>query len=144
MKNLYVFFFLLTVNAGFTQVKTNEVKPEVIPDQAHVEEKAQFPGGQNALTKFIDSEIKYPAECFEKKIQGKVYVEFVIDENGKVKGARVKQKSNAALDAEALRVIKAMPRWKPAKVIGKPVRSMMVLPVSFKLPENDSEKKDKG
>ncbi|HLP14071.1 MAG TPA: energy transducer TonB [Flavobacteriales bacterium] len=139
MKNIFFVFILLFASPAFSQDKTKT--PEVVPDQQHVEEKAQFPGGPDALAKFLSSELKYPTKAYEKKVEGKVYVEFVIDETGKVKGVRVKRKGDPDLDAEAIRVVKAMPNWTPAKVIGKPVKSMTVLPVNFVLPPKMKEDK---
>jgi TonB family protein len=140
MKNVFIVFFILALYPAFGQDKTKPV--EVVPDQQHVEEKAQFPGGQDSLYKYLAAEIKYPAKALERKKAGKVYVEFVIDENGSVKGVRVKRNGDPDLDAEAIRVIKNMPKWTPAKVIGKPVRSMTVLPVKFVLPDDAKAKKD--
>lgn len=143
MKILIVICGLLALTPAFGQINTTENPVEVIPDQAHVEEKAQFPGGNTAMNNYFASSIKYPVSCYENKIEGKVFVEFVIDETGAIKGTRVKRKGNAELDAEAIRVVKAMPKWKPAKVASKPVRSVMILPVHFKLPADKSETEKK-
>jgi TonB family protein len=98
-----------------------------------VEEMPQFPGGEMALRKFISENIKYPAEAKDKGIQGKVFVNFVIKENGKVEKTKVVRNAHPLLDAEALRVINLMPDWTPGKQSGKAVSVSYTVPVQFAL-----------
>ena len=98
-----------------------------------VEEMPQFPGGEMALRKFISENIKYPVEAKDKGIQGKVFVNFVINENGKIENTKVVRNAHPLLDAEALRVISLMPDWTPGKQSGKAVSVSYTIPVQFAL-----------
>ncbi len=98
-----------------------------------VEEMPEFPGGGPAMISWINSNIKYPGEAVSRKITGKVYVDFMVSSTGKVKDVKVNKPVNPLLDAEAVRVISAMPDWKPGMQNGKPVDVQMLVPVEFKL-----------
>lgn len=98
-----------------------------------VEEMPEFPGGQAALMTYLQKNISYPADAREKGIQGKVFLSFVVDATGQVKDVKVIRSVDPSLDKEALRVVKAMPLWKPGKQGGKPVSTMFNLPINFKL-----------
>lgn len=92
-----------------------------------------FKGGEDAMMKYLSESIQYPEEARKKGEEGKVYVGFVIDEKGNVTDAVVKRGVSATLNAEALRVINAMPQWTPGEQDGKKVKVEYVLPVYFKL-----------
>ncbi|MBT3242791.1 MAG: energy transducer TonB [Bacteroidetes bacterium] len=99
-----------------------------------VEDMPQFQGGD--LDKFktwVTKEVKYPKEAMKKGIKGKVYVSFVIDEAGKVTDVEVKKGADKLLNDEAVRAIKASPKWVPGSQRGKKVSVKMVLPVIFNL-----------
>ncbi len=98
-----------------------------------VEEMPEFPGGELALRKFIANAIKYPVIAQENGIQGKVYVNFVVDKNGKVTQARIARGVDTSLDKEALRVVNSLPPWKPGKQRGKAVRVSYTVPINFVL-----------
>ena len=99
-----------------------------------VESMPEFPGGQQEMMKFIAENIKYPVIAQENGIQGRVICQFVIEKNGSVTDIQVVRSSgDASLDKEAERVIKTMPKWKPGKQRGKPVRVKYTIPVSFRL-----------
>ena len=92
-----------------------------------------FPGGKAALSQFLGENIKYPAEAIKEKIEGRVLVSFIVDVDGAISEARILRSAHPLLDREALRVIRMMPMWNPAKEDGKPVKVRYSLPVSFKL-----------
>lgn len=98
-----------------------------------VEEMPEFPGGEKAMREFIAHEVKYPTIAVEKGIQGKEYVSFVVDQNGNVRNPRIVRGVDSSLDAEALRVISAMPRWKPGKHHGQNVAVSYTVPIYFVL-----------
>jgi TonB family protein len=98
-----------------------------------VEELPQFPGGNAAMNSWIIENMKYPGEAVKKKIEGKVYVTFVITSTGKIKNVDVQQPVNPLLDAEAKRIVSAMPDWKPGTQSGKGVDVRYKVPVEFKL-----------
>ncbi|MBQ9184372.1 MAG: TonB family protein [Bacteroidales bacterium] len=106
------------------------------------DKKPSFLGRQDPrffLDKWVYQYLKYPDEAVQKGIQGRVSVEFVIDKDGSVVDAEVSKSAHPLLDAEALRVVLASPKWKPAKVKGVTVRSSISIPIEFKL-----EKKGKN
>lgn len=104
-----------------------------IVDMAMVEQKPSFPGGDAALYKWLGNQIMYPSDASEAGIQGKVIVSFVIEKDGSISNARVLRSKHPSLDAEALRVVKKMPRWTPGRNNGQTVRVKYNLPVTFKL-----------
>jgi len=99
-----------------------------------VEKDAVFSGGEDAMYKWIANNIKYPEECKAKEIQGRVLIQFVVNKDGSLSDAKILRSPDKALSQEAIRVVKAMPKWKPAQNKGKVVRSYFHLPIIFKLP----------
>ena len=113
-------------------------EPEVVdPDAGKiftiVEEMPAFPGGDAKLFEFLKNNIKYPAIARENGIQGRVYVTFVVDKEGKIKDAKVLRGIGGGCDEEALRVVRAMPEWKIGKQNGRPVAVQYNLPINFTL-----------
>ncbi len=104
--------------------------PEII---MYVEQHPEFPGGEEAMHRFLDANIRYPDAARENDIAGRVLVRFMVNEDGTISHAKVERGIGYRCDEEALRVIRAMPRWHPGKVNGKPVRAMYVLPITFRL-----------
>ncbi|HPR30774.1 MAG TPA: energy transducer TonB [Prolixibacteraceae bacterium] len=98
-----------------------------------VEDMPEFPGGDLALRKWIADHIKYPVIAAENGIQGKVYVQFVVDRDGSISNARVARGVDPSLDQEALRVVNNLPKWKPGMQRGKPVRVSFTVPINFQL-----------
>nr|MBD3623195.1 TonB family protein [Sunxiuqinia sp.] len=98
-----------------------------------VEDMPEFPGGELALRKFIANAIKYPVIAQENGIQGKVYVNFVVDTDGSITNARIARGVDSSLDKEALRVVNTLPRWKPGQQRGKPVKVSYTVPINFVL-----------
>ena len=98
-----------------------------------VEENAKFPGGEEACFKWIAENIQYPQEAKENKIQGRVTVSFVVEKDGTLTDVKVIGNPYKYISEEAVRVVKAMPKWNPAKIKGKIVRSRFRLPVNFRL-----------
>ncbi len=95
---------------------------------------AQFPGGNDSLMRYISKNFKYPTINKEDKLNGtKIYVQFIIDKDGKVKNTKIVKGINPALDAEALRIVNAMPKWKPAKQADKTVNSRYNLPIQLEI-----------
>lgn len=100
----------------------------------------EFPGGFEALYEYIKAEMKYPAEALRDSAQGRVHIQFKITKEGKAEDAQVVRRRHPALDAEALRIVKNMPKWKPAIQNGKPVGVEYILPIQFKLPSEENDK----
>jgi periplasmic protein TonB len=130
MKKGYLFLFLLLLIGpieGYAQMKKAPPKPEVMPS---------FPGGVEAMYKYINTHIKYPVEARKNGIQGTVAVEFMVDEKGVLSDFLVTKGIGGGCDEESVRVISSMNtahRWTPAKTNGQPVKAMFTLPIKFGL-----------
>ena len=98
-----------------------------------VEEMPEFPGGQAALQKYLASSVKYPVIAQENGIQGRVYVQFVVNTKGEITNAVILRGVDPSLDKEALRVVENMPKWKPGKQRNRPVRVSYTVPINFVL-----------
>ena len=99
-----------------------------------VETMPEFPGGQQALFKYIEENKKYPIIAKENGIQGRVICQFVVNKDGSIVDViAIRSSGEPSLDKEAIRVIKSMPKWKPGKQHGKPVRVKYTVPVNFRL-----------
>ena len=98
-----------------------------------VEEMPQFPGGPAAMMPYIAKNLRYPKEAEQNGIQGRVIVTFTIEKDGSISDAHVVKPVNPALDAEALRVVNAMPKWEPGKQGGEPMRVKYTIPITFRL-----------
>jgi protein TonB len=100
-----------------------------------VEEPAEFPGGNVALNKFLTDNLRYPQAALEEEIEGRCYLQFIVDRTGMISNVEVRRGvlDCPECDKEAIRLVEAMPKWKPGKNNGKPVNSRFNLPVTFKL-----------
>lgn len=114
------------------------VEAPVVEEQSEeifsiVEENAEPRGGMSAFYQYVSTQIKYPAQARRMRVEGRVFVEFVIGKDGKITDVVAVKGIGAGCDEEAVRIIQNSPPWKPGKQRGKPVRQRMVLPIIFKL-----------
>ena len=116
-------------HSGASHQKTSRqaVKPELI--------RPQFPGGDSALSKFLNDSLRYPIAAKQAMIQGWVHIRLTIDEKGNIQNIHIVKDIGAGCGNEAIRVIKSMPRWIPAHVGNKNVPYVFELPVRFTLNE---------
>lgn len=98
-----------------------------------VEEPASPKGGMQAFYKYVQEKMKYPAQARRMGVEGKVFVEFVVNRDGSIQDVKVVKGIGAGCDEEAVRVVASAPPWNPGKQRGKPVRSRFVVPITFKL-----------
>jgi len=122
------------------ETKVEEIKIEAVeekedPNQIFlvVEETAAPIGGMPAFYEFVGKKLKYPAQARRMGVEGKVFVEFVIERDGSITDVKAIKGIGAGCDEEAVRVLQSAPKWKAGKQRGKPVRQRMVLPIAFKL-----------
>ena len=114
-----------TVHANDTTTRT-----EVF---GHTEQMPRFRGGDAALMKFLSENVKYPPEAFKEKVQGRVVVQFLIEKNGDIGEVKVVRSVREDLDAEAVRVVKTLPKFSPGRINGNAVAVWYTLPVAFVL-----------
>ena len=112
------------------KMETTSEFPEVFDV---VEQMPEFPGGPEALMQFLTENVCYPEAALKAGVQGRVLVTFIVDTEGRVNNAKVVKKVSDDLDAEAIRIVGSMPRWKPGKQNGKVVRVRYTMPISFRL-----------
>ena len=124
-----------TVTQEFTIVEQPVKIEQEEPDKIFlvVEQSAEPRGGMSAFYKFISENIRYPGQARRMNVEGKVFVEFVVDRDGTLNQFTVVKGIGAGCDEEAIRVVSLSPPWSPGKQRGKPVRQRMVLPIYFKL-----------
>ncbi|MDR2148318.1 MAG: energy transducer TonB [Tannerella sp.] len=130
---------LLAAHTGCSSLrKANTTDKETIPGKVFevVDVLPEFPGGIDSLMKFIGENLNYPIESAQKGIQGRVLVKFVVKDDGTVTNAQIAEGVDPALDKEAIRVIEAMPKWKPGTKDGKPVDVWFSIPINFALKKN--------
>lgn len=98
-----------------------------------VEDKAKYPGGDQAFYRYIATNLKYPETARRMGIEGRVYVSFVVEKDGSLTDVQAIKGIGAGCDEEAVRIVKASPNWNPAKQRGRPVRSRVIIPLIFTL-----------
>lgn len=98
-----------------------------------VEESAMPIGGLTAFYDFVKTKLKYPAQARRMNVEGKVFVQFVVEKDGSITDVKTIKGIGAGCDEEAIRVVQSAPHWKPAKQRGKAVRQRMVIPITFKM-----------
>lgn len=119
--------FSLNVNAQEKKTENSDVVFTV------VENEAEFPGGVEAMNRFMAENIKYPTLAKQKNIEGKVIISFIVEKNGTLSDIRTIKDIGEGCGDEGVRIVKLMPKWKPAKQKGQPVRQQFLLPISFVL-----------
>ena len=125
------------VTEGLIVPEVGEVENSDFVDvYAIVEQMPEFPGGEVELFHYISKNIHYPQEAKEKGIQGRVFIGFVIEKDGSVSNVRNLRGVDSELDAEAMRVVESMPKWKPGMHNGEFVRVSYQIPIHFKLEED--------
>lgn len=115
----------------YSKLKTSDKEIHAI-----LEERPEYPGGMDEVVKYIQTHIQYPPTAVYKKIEGKVWIESVINRDGKVVQPKVAYSVHPLLDQEALRIIKMMPDWKPGKLNGETVKVKYVFPVTFRIEDH--------
>lgn len=98
-----------------------------------VEQNPEFPGGEASLERYLSLNLVYPPMARDNEVQGKVWVRFMIEEDGSTSHVTAIRGIGAGCDEEAVRVVKAMPHWQPRKKNGRPAKAVYVLPISFML-----------
>ena len=134
---------------SFSQVVTSVKSPQKITAKSDtsrvldgvVEQMPSFRGGQQALMTYLSQNVIYPKECKDSAIQGRVVCSFMIEKDGSLSEFKVVKSVHPKLDAEALRVIKQMPKWCPGKMLGEATRVKYTIPITFRLDDDKANNK---
>lgn len=111
-------------------IPTEEVSPQ---DMLVVEQLPEFPGGAVELMKWLTKNLRYPASARQRRVQGRVVAQFIVNTDGSLSDFSLVERVDPALDQETMRVLRMMPRWKPGQQDQRPCRTMVAIPVVFKL-----------
>jgi len=138
---VWVYYDQVGSDSSVVEHFLNELKKEIKVTQEYsslknfisVEVMPEFPGKEEGLFKYMKDSIKYPSSAKKDKIQGTVYVRFIINEQGEVKDAKVVRGVREDIDEEARKVIQSMPKWTPGYKNGKAINVMFIHPIKFKL-----------
>ena len=112
-----------------SKVAARNTETDTVMDKCEVMPK--FPGGESGMMKFLTENVKYPKEALDKGITGRVLVEFVVERDGSINDVKIMKSVDPILDKEAMRIAKAMPKWKPGTIDGKAVRVKYIMPLTF-------------
>jgi len=118
------------------EIKTDSIPITNLEDTTavrFVETMPEFPGGMEELSKYLRREVRYPKNCRMRGISGVVLVEFIVERDGSISNVTTIVQAHPDLDAEAVRVIEKMPKWKPGKNLGEPIRVLFQIPIRFTL-----------
>ena len=126
-KLLLMMFFMAFVSVGaYSQSEADDEVYKI------VEEMPQFPGGAAKMMEYVQQNLIYPEEARANNVQGRVFVNFIIERDGTISNVEVKRGIGSGCDEEAVRLVKLMPKWTPGKQRGNAVRCSYMLPVVFK------------
>ncbi len=137
-KSIFVFVMLwlgifVPIHTYAQETGTNETVYTI------VEEMPSYPGGNGAMTDYLKQNLKYPDKAKAEGIEGKVFVTFVVDKQGKVTATKILRGISPEIDAEALRVVSSMPNWNPGKQSGEAVAVQYNLPLNFTLQSKEKK-----
>lgn len=141
-----LFILLTTLFQKIASAQQNVNPESTIDDPAalHEEVMPEFPGGEEALIKYLKKNIVYPKLASDYKIEGRVEVDFIIERDGSISNVKIRKPLGYGCDEEAMRVIRNMPRWKPGMQDGKPVRVSYMIPLKFTLTKSKTKKNKKS
>ncbi len=137
LRNTCLIGLLFAASTAFPQ-QDHAAPKDTMP---YIEEMPVFPGGQQAMYDFLHDGVTYPQEALESGISGKVWVQFVVRKDGVVDSVRTVRGVHPLLDAEAERVVRSMPVWKPGTMMGRPIAVRFNVPIVFSIVDTAAERK---
>ena len=132
MQRLSIFISFLCLSSFLTASNAWSQSDDTV--YSLVEKQPAFPGGMRTFFAFLDGELKYPQEALVNNIEGRVFMEYVVEKDGSLSSFKVLKGIGSGCDEEAIRVLKNSPKWSPGKNKGREVRVKMALPIHFKIP----------
>lgn len=137
MKILPLIIFLIGPFLGIAQEESTKQEPVKAGfGVSVVQVQPEFPGGPDSLQSFLKGNLRYPDSAKYNRIQGRVYIGFLVDKKGKIKEEKILNGVNELLDNEALRVVRMMPQWTPGTAGGSPTNVQYILPIDFIIPRD--------
>jgi protein TonB len=133
MKNIFYLALLAVLLFGFSSNKSYAQNDSAVYNFVTMKNPPTYPDGLPKFYKFISSNITYPAEAKEKKVEGNVHISFIVEKDGALSNIKILRKLGAGTDEEAIRVLKLVKKWNPGIQNGKPVRVQYNLPIRFSL-----------
>ncbi len=135
MKTVFFTLSLLifSVSFAYSQEKSDDSSTEEGEVFTVIEDPAEFPGGMIAFFKYVGKHLTYPEEARKMGIEGKVYVQFIVETDGSLSNFKVVRGIAPSCDREAIRVCQGSPKWKPGMQRGKPARQRIIVPFNFSL-----------
>ena len=147
---LFIFLFFGTTTIAQVEEEEDvfiieEIEPEYEGEPIFdiVEIMPEFPGGKDALKQYLGENLIYPRKAADKGIQGKVYVQFIVEKDGSITSIKILRGIGGGCDEESVRVVKIMPKWEHGSQRGKPVRVRYTIPIVFKLTSPKEERQRK-
>ncbi|WP_370088600.1 energy transducer TonB [Ekhidna sp.] len=138
MKTIASICFILTVALSTAQ-ELDSMSSKYPGVYTIVDEPASFPGGLVAFYDFLDSEMGYPETALKEGVEGRIFVELIVEENGELTNMRVAKGIGSGCDEEAMRAIAKSSPWNPGKINGKPVRQILIQNILFKLEDGKKD-----
>ena len=133
MKKLFVMLLLAVCCHMTAQAQKTVVSQTNQKVYESVEQMPEYPGGMQAMVEFLQTNMKYPEDAAKQSVEGRVMVQFVVETDGSISDVHVARQVFPSLDAEAVRVVEAMPKWTPGKEKGRVVRVKYNLPIVFRM-----------
>lgn len=145
MKRILPLLALLAIIIGVAQSQTPQSADDSTATAAalsnkvfrNVEIPASYPGGSGKMMEFINDSLQYPEEAIDANVSGKVRLQFVVEKDGSISNIKTLESPHSALESEAKRLVKIMPRWNPGTIHDVPVRSYVQFPLTFILPKSE-------
>ena len=134
---IILFICNLTIYSQTSESNVDSIKESYGP----IEVMPEYPGGTNELMKYLQLSVQYPEDAIENRIEGKVYVKFIVDQNGEVQDPVIALGIYPSIDGTAIAIVKAMPKWIPGTQNGKPVDVFYTVPIFFSLEGVKKKKK---
>lgn len=129
MKNLIILIGLSLLSLNLLQVTAQNESDSIKVKEVYPE----FPGGQEEMYRYLSNNLIYPEIAIEKRLEGKVYIKFIVTRDGSIDNVEVLKSDNELLNEEALRLVKEMPKWSPGSTNGEKVDVVYTLPINFRL-----------
>jgi TonB family protein len=150
MKNI-LFILSLIFTSSISLAQKDSIPSDLIEDKnldqegtyIEVEVMPFYPGGETAMFDYLKNKLEYPEAAKEEKIEGRVYVSFIVDKEGNIKDVKVLRGLGYGCDEEAARLVKNMPKWEAGKRSGKPVDVQYRIPIEFSYKKDKKKKKGK-